>query len=163
VNEDLFGSSVLAPRRTSRYRRRAPLERPRRHESLAGDGICQPPGPKRRNSPEYREQFAQIDLEDVLAADCVVSFTEPPAAKCRDCDGIGVVYWPAEDGGSPPMECPGCGGKGRIDSGRGGRHVEFGAAVATGKRLIVVGHRENLFHHLPGVEFFDGPKWLDAI
>lgn len=37
---------------------------------------------------------------------------------------------------------------------RGGRHVEFGAAYAWGKRLIVVGHQENVFHHLPGVEFF---------
>jgi hypothetical protein len=36
---------------------------------------------------------------------------------------------------------------------RGGRHVEFGMAVAWGKRLIVVGHRENLFHYLPRVEF----------
>jgi hypothetical protein len=38
--------------------------------------------------------------------------------------------------------------------GRGGRHVEFGMAFAWGKRCVVVGHRENLFHHLPGVEFY---------
>lgn len=38
--------------------------------------------------------------------------------------------------------------------GRGGRHVEFGMAVALGKRLIVVGHYENIFHHLPGIAFF---------
>lgn len=37
--------------------------------------------------------------------------------------------------------------------GRGGRHVEFGLAAAWGKRLIVVGYRENVFHHLPQVEF----------
>lgn len=42
--------------------------------------------------------------------------------------------------------------------GRGGRHVEFGAALALGKRLIVVGHRENLFHHHPRVEYF-ASKW----
>jgi hypothetical protein len=36
---------------------------------------------------------------------------------------------------------------------RGGRHVEFGLAVAWGKRLLVVGCRENLFHYLPQVEF----------
>lgn len=35
---------------------------------------------------------------------------------------------------------------------RGGRHVEFGFGLARGKRLIVVGPRENVFHHLPGVE-----------
>lgn len=41
---------------------------------------------------------------------------------------------------------------------RGGRHAEFGMAVAAGKRLIVVGHRENVFHFLPQVEFFD--SWI---
>lgn len=40
---------------------------------------------------------------------------------------------------------------------RGGRHVEFGMAVAHGHKLIVVGHRENVFHCLPLVEFF--PDW----
>jgi nucleoside 2-deoxyribosyltransferase len=35
---------------------------------------------------------------------------------------------------------------------RGGRHVEFGIALALGKRVIVVGERENIFHHLPQVE-----------
>lgn len=37
---------------------------------------------------------------------------------------------------------------------RGGRHVEFGLAIAHQKRLIVVGYRENIFHCLPGIEFF---------
>lgn len=37
---------------------------------------------------------------------------------------------------------------------RGGRHVEFGAALATGKRCLVIGHRENVFHCLPQVEWF---------
>src|SRR5713226_6452736 len=36
----------------------------------------------------------------------------------------------------------------------GGRHVEFGYAYAKGKKLIIVGPRENVFHHLPGVEFY---------
>lgn len=48
--------------------------------------------------------------------------------------------------------------------GRGGRHVEFGMAAARGKRLIVVGHRENIFHHLPGVEFFkDRQRLMNAL
>ena len=37
---------------------------------------------------------------------------------------------------------------------RGGRHVEFGIALATGKRLCIVGLRENVFHHLPRVEIY---------
>jgi hypothetical protein len=106
--------------------------------------------------PEYRATYAVIDLEDVAAADVMVNFTEPPAGKCDDCDGIGTVWWPSEDGGSPALVCPGCDGKGRTNSGRGGRHVEFGYAMALGKRLIVVGHRENLFHEHPTVEFYAG-------
>lgn len=39
--------------------------------------------------------------------------------------------------------------------GRGGRHVEFGAALALGLRVIVVGPAENLFHHHPTIERFD--------
>lgn len=29
---------------------------------------------------------------------------------------------------------------------RGGRHVEFGIALATGKTLVIIGNRENVFH-----------------
>lgn len=32
--------------------------------------------------------------------------------------------------------------------GRGGRHVETGVALALGKPVLVVGERENIFHHL---------------
>jgi hypothetical protein len=47
---------------------------------------------------------------------------------------------------------------------RGGRHVELGAALAAGKRVCVVGHRENVFCWLPIVEYF--PTWsacLEAV
>lgn len=40
----------------------------------------------------------------------------------------------------------------RTTSSRGGRHVEFGAALMMGKRCIIVGPRENVFHCLPGIE-----------
>lgn len=43
---------------------------------------------------------------------------------------------------------------------RGGRHVEFGMAIAWAKRVIVVGHRENLFHWLPQVQFCE--SWHQA-
>lgn len=68
---------------------------------------------------DYRDMYAQIDMDDVRSADAIITFTEAP--------GVG---------------------------GRGGRHVEFGMAAAWDKRLFVVGHRENIFHHLPGVQFF---------
>jgi len=38
---------------------------------------------------------------------------------------------------------------------RGGRHVEFGVGLATGARVILVGHRENIFHWHPDVEVYD--------
>jgi len=44
---------------------------------------------------------------------------------------------------------------------RGGRHVELGIAIGQGKRVIVVGHRENVFCCLPRVEFF--PTWEAAL
>ena len=37
----------------------------------------------------------------------------------------------------------------------GGRHVEFGAALAFEKRCMIVGPRENVFHCLPEVEHFE--------
>ena len=46
-------------------------------------------------------------------------------------------------------------------SSRGGRHVEFGMALATRKKMIVVGPRENIFHTLPWVQQFW--QWSDAL
>jgi hypothetical protein len=50
------------------------------------------------------------------------------------------------------------------NGGKGGRHVEFGMAVALGKRLIVVGPREHVFHTLPAVEHYhDWPHLVMAV
>lgn len=43
----------------------------------------------------------------------------------------------------------------RSNNSRGGRHVEFGMAFALGKRCIVVGPRENVFHCLPEIEVYE--------
>ena len=43
----------------------------------------------------------------------------------------------------------------RSNASRGGRHVEFGGAMAAGKTCYVVGHRENVFHCLPNVGFYE--------
>lgn len=58
----------------------------------------------------------------------------------------------------------------RSTNSRGGRHVEFGVALGRGKFVIVVGHRENVFHCLPQVRFFSVweeflaylPQWIKA-
>jgi nucleoside 2-deoxyribosyltransferase len=46
-------------------------------------------------------------------------------------------------------------------TGRGGRHVEFGYALALDKRLIAIGTREIIFHTLPIVEVY--PSWEDFL
>lgn len=48
---------------------------------------------------------------------------------------------------------------------RGGRHVELGLAIALNKRIVVIGHRENVFCHLPEVMHYQNwemfkTKWL---
>lgn len=47
-----------------------------------------------------------------------------------------------------------------LDS-RGGRHVEFGMALALEKRLIIVGEIENLFRRLAEVEVVN--SWEEAV
>lgn len=62
-------------------------------------------------------EFADIDGEDIRAADTLVLFSEDPL--------IGLP--------------------------RGTHHTEFGYALGLGKRTIVVGGYENVFHYLPEV------------
>jgi hypothetical protein len=38
---------------------------------------------------------------------------------------------------------------------RGGRQVEFGYAIGTGKQLHIIGPFENIFHFLPSVRHYD--------
>lgn len=46
---------------------------------------------------------------------------------------------------------------------RGGRHVEFGYAIARGKSVCVVGPRENVFHYTPKViNFFSVDQFLKS-
>ena len=41
------------------------------------------------------------------------------------------------------------------DRGTGGRHVEFGYALALGKQIVLLGRRTNNFHHLQCVRVID--------
>ena len=49
----------------------------------------------------------------------------------------------------------------RSNRSRGGHWVEFGYALAQGRRMILVGHRENVFTFLPLVEFY--ATWPEAL
>ena len=79
-----------------------------------------PTGLSRQVADSERQRFALEDIEDVLAADCMVSLMEEPRNLSR-----------------------------------GGRHVEFGIALAAKHRLCIIGPRETVFHHHPSVEQFD--------
>lgn len=68
--------------------------------------------------PDECWQHGCDDLDDLLAADTIVSFTG--------------------DGGG----------------GKGGRHIEHGYAIRDGKRLVIVGPRENIFHCHPETEVY---------
>jgi hypothetical protein len=41
--------------------------------------------------------------------------------------------------------------------GKGGRHVEYGYALAAGKNVVIIGPRENIFHTLGIVSWY--PDW----
>lgn len=61
----------------------------------------------------------------------------------EDCDDVKACNWCIS-----LMEEP-------RSNGRGGRHVEFGYALALGKRMTIIGPRETVFHHLPQVQHFE--------
>jgi hypothetical protein len=47
---------------------------------------------------------------------------------------------------------------------KGGRHVEFGVAVALNKWCVLIGTPENAFHWLPNIERYDSlEEWLDSL
>ena len=46
---------------------------------------------------------------------------------------------------------------------RGGKHVEFGYALGTCRRIVVIGPHENIFHYLPHVIQYNSVEdFLDA-
>jgi nucleoside 2-deoxyribosyltransferase len=50
----------------------------------------------------------------------------------------------------------------RSAASRGGRHVEFGYALATNKRIVIVGPRENVFYCLDWPTIVQTDKWRMA-
>jgi hypothetical protein len=77
------------------------------------------------------------------------SFTpEQLSATPELCSAYAVADWADLDRADTVVSFT-CG-----SGGKGGRHVEFGIALASAKRVIVVGPREHVFHTLPEVEYF---------
>jgi len=76
---------------------------------------------------EFARKCLDEDLQDLFAADTLIAFSEPACGGSFPCNGLS----------------------------RGGRHVEFGIALALGKRIFVVGPVENIFHISPGVRHYE--------
>jgi hypothetical protein len=85
-------------------------------------------------TPADWARIAADDLADIERADVLVAFTEPLRNDAEQLYANGA-WLNAQT--------------------RGGRHVETGWALAKGLRVVVIGPRENAFHHLPQVEQFD--------
>jgi hypothetical protein len=97
------------------------------HTDVVGDFTSSFTTEVLNDRPEDCAPLGQHDLDDIDAADAVISFTS---------DGTG----------------------------KGGRHVEFGYGLALGKRCIVVGAREHVFHTLKQVEWYpDWPRLVMAL
>lgn len=85
-----------------------------------------------------------------------------------DCPGVGVgATWVwGDDGDLYPLYFSAASDLADIDaadvvlvftehpSTSGGFHVETGYALAKGKRVVIIGERINLFHHLPQVQVY---------
>lgn len=65
--------------------------------------------------------IAQVDLDDIVAADVMLFFAEDPL--------VGIP--------------------------RGGRHVEFGYALAHKLEIYTIGPKENIFHYLPQIKNYE--------
>lgn len=80
-----------------------------------------------KGDSEFARRCLEEDLEDLFAADTLIAFTEPACTGSFPCGGVA----------------------------RGGRHVEFGIALALNMRIIVVGPIENIFHTAQGIRHYE--------
>lgn len=91
----------------------------------------------RLSDDEHRKKWALLDVEDVRNADFLIAFSEDLHEPSED-----VRPYPTLDG-KEVLVVPAIWA-------RGGRHVEFGVALANGLDIVVIGPPENLFHYFDG-------------
>ena len=86
-------------------------------------------------------------LDTKLGDDSPRFYIETAKADIADIDRADTILFFSED---PLVGTP-----------RGGRHVEFGYALGLGKRMVVIGGSENIFHFLPNILHFN--DWQDFV
>ena len=112
----------------ARYSRRDEMKALATHLRLAGFFITS------------RWLYEDKPLNTHLGDDSPAFYRETAQIDLDDVDKSDALVFFAED---PKVGTP-----------RGGRHVEFGYALAKGERCIVIGGEENIFHYLPNVMHF---------
>ena len=93
--------------------------------------------------------FENKPLNTQLGDDSPQFYAETAIVDIEDIDRADTILFFSED----PL----------IGTPRGGRHVEYGYALGTGKRMVIIGGPENIFHYLPGVvHFSDIQTFIDS-
>jgi hypothetical protein len=124
---------------------------------------------------DRRALQAMMDVQQLVGSNVLVSFSDA-AALCssrmghnREVCGHRLTEHAPAEGDPNRLFCEQCGcgewkpGPAHFDP-RGGKHVETGISLALGKRILLVGSAENVFHDLPDVEHFaDWPGCLARI
>jgi hypothetical protein len=97
---------------------------------------------KKRGITVNSRWLEETNAPEMTLNDVTKAFkTETAIADLEDIDAAESVAFFAED---PLVGTP-----------RGGRHVEFGYALAKGKKIFVIGGPENIFHYLTQVKHYD--------
>ena len=104
---------------------------------------------------EYNISVCSRWLQETVSPDVTLSELSPiyhgktAEIDIEDIDACDIFVFFSED---PLVGVP-----------RGGRHVEFGYALAKGKRISVIGQEENTFHYLPQIRHhLSVQEFLDA-
>lgn len=100
----------------------------------------------RKYADELKEDGHEITASWVYGGEEGLTFTDIAELDLRDVAACDALVKFTEPYGTP---VPG-----------GGRHTEFGVAIALGKRIYIVGPKEQIFDWAPGVTEFPSFKYL---
>jgi hypothetical protein len=115
----------------SQFARQEEMRGYRRYLELIGWEVVSTWIDEEEDCSNKSKDYAKTDLKDLEIANVIIAFTGPP------------YYGTLEE------------------IARGARHAEFGYALAKEKLIILIGNKENIFHHLDKVNQYD--TWEDFL
>lgn len=105
-----------------------------------------------REMQVYRERLARLGIETTSRWINAVSFDGEEGAGAAEIMMNPEVY--ADFARADLQDVEACDTLIMFTGGvRGGRHTEFGYALALGRSLVIIGEREHVFHALPHVHY----------